>query len=115
MNATVGYCKGSLFLKSYMISALGFPETKINKYNSTYAYAEALNNKTIAGIFLEVPPAKVFLAQYCKSFTKTEKTFKVGGFGFAFKKNFSMLPDINKAIMSITENGTLLDLENQYI
>ncbi|KAL8110932.1 glutamate receptor 2.8-like [Apium graveolens] len=114
MNATVGYCKGS-FLSSYMITALGFSKTMIRKYNSTDAYAEALYNKSIAGIFLEVPPAKVFLSQYCKSFTKTEKTFKIGGFGFAFQKNFSMLPDINKAIMSITENGRLLELEDQYI
>ncbi|KAK1371879.1 Glutamate receptor [Heracleum sosnowskyi] len=114
MNATVGYCKGS-FLGSYMIKVLGFPEANIRKYNSTDAYADALYNKTIAGIFLEVPPAKVFLAQYCKSFTKTERTFKVGGFGFAFKKDFPMLPYINRAIMSITENGTLKDLEDQYI
>lgn len=81
MNATVGYCKGS-FLKSYLIGTLGFDPAKIKKYPSTAAYAKALNTKEIAGIFLEVPPAKVFLAQYCKSFTKTEKTFKVGGFGF---------------------------------
>ncbi|GKG20645.1 hypothetical protein Tco_0380446, partial [Tanacetum coccineum] len=26
--------------------------------------------------------AKVFLAQYCKSFIRTGETFKVGGFGF---------------------------------
>ncbi|KAL8110931.1 glutamate receptor 2.8-like [Apium graveolens] len=114
MNATVGYCTGS-FLRSYMIEALNFKDANIRKYNSTRAYAEALNSKEIAGIFLEVPSAKVFLAQYCKSFTKTEKTFKVGGFGFAFKKNFSMLPDVNKAIMNITESGKLLELENEYI
>ena len=81
MNATVGYCRGS-FLKSYMINALGFDSANINKYPSTAEYTKALNSKEIAGIFLEVPSAKVFLAQYCKSFIKTEKTFKDGGYGF---------------------------------
>nr|XP_017225330.1 PREDICTED: glutamate receptor 2.2-like [Daucus carota subsp. sativus] len=114
MNATVGYCRGS-FLKLYMINALGFNSANINKYPSTAEYAKALNSKEIAGIFLEVPSAKVFLAQYCKSFIKTEKTFKDGGYGFAFEKEFPRLPDINKAIMNITESGKLLELENKYI
>ncbi|KAK1371886.1 Lig_chan domain-containing protein/SBP_bac_3 domain-containing protein/ANF_receptor domain-containing protein [Heracleum sosnowskyi] len=114
MNATVGYCKGS-FLKSYIIGTLGFDPANIRKYPSTAAYAKALNTKEIAGIFLEVPPAKVFLAQYCKSFIKTEKTFKVGGFGFAFEKGFPLLPAINNAIMNITESGELLKLEQKYI
>ncbi|KAL8110935.1 glutamate receptor 2.2-like [Apium graveolens] len=114
MNATVGYCKGS-FLRSYIIGTLGFDPGKVRKYPSTAGYAKALNSKEIAGIFLEVPPAKVFLAQYCKSFIKTEKTFKVGGFGFAFEKGFPLLPGINNAIMNITESGKLLELEKKYI
>ncbi|KAK1371881.1 Glutamate receptor [Heracleum sosnowskyi] len=114
MNATVGYCRGS-FLRLYLIRAFGFDDAKINKYNSTGAYAKALNTGEIAGIFLEVASAKVFLAQYCKSFTKTEKIYKVGGLGFAFEKGFPMLPAINRAIMNITESGKLLELEDKYI
>ncbi|WOH03500.1 hypothetical protein DCAR_0622898 [Daucus carota subsp. sativus] len=114
MNATVGHCQGT-FLGSFINKVLRIEEGKIRKYNTTHEYAEALNSGEIAGIFLEVPYAKVFLAQYCKSFIKTEKTFKMGGLGFAFQKNFSMLPEINKAIMSITENGNLSRLEDEYI
>lgn len=114
MNATVGYCKGS-FLHSYLKDVLHFESFKIKNYSSTAQYAKALNTGEIAAIFLEVPSAKVFLAQYCKSFTKTKETFKFGGFGFAFQKNFSMLPDINQALMNVTESGKLRELENTYI
>lgn len=81
MNATVGYCNGS-FINYYLKDVLGFKSVKINSYTSTSQYAEALNSGEIAAIFLEVPAAKVFLAQYCKSFIRTGETFKVGGFGF---------------------------------
>lgn len=81
MNATVGHCQGT-FLGSFINKVLRIEEGKIRKYNTTHEYAEALNSGEIAGIFLEVPYAKVFLAQYCKSFIKTEKTFKMGGLGF---------------------------------
>lgn len=80
MNATVGYCNGS-FVIDYLRDVLDFKHT-IKSYNSTHQYAEALNRGEIAAIFLEVPSAKVFLAQYCKSFIRTGETFKVGGFGF---------------------------------
>lgn len=81
MNATVGYCNGS-FINYYLKDVLGFKSFKVNSYNSTHRYAEALNSGEIAAIFLEAPVAKVFLAQYCKSFVRTGETFKVGGFGF---------------------------------
>ncbi|KAJ0744352.1 putative solute-binding protein family 3/ domain of MltF [Helianthus annuus] len=81
MNATVGYCNGSL-VHHYLKDVLGFNSFKVKSYNSTHRYAEALNSGEIAAIFLEVPAAKVFLAQYCKSFIRTGETFKVGGYGF---------------------------------
>ncbi|KAD6794514.1 hypothetical protein E3N88_05410 [Mikania micrantha] len=81
MNATVGYCNGSL-VNHYLKDVLGFENFNVKSYNSTHRYAEALNSGEIAAIFLEVPSAKVFLAQYCKSFIRTGETFKVGGFGF---------------------------------
>ena len=63
MNATVGYCNGS-FINHYLKDVLGFKSIKIKSYDSTPQYAQALNRGEIAAIFLEVPVAKVFLAQY---------------------------------------------------
>ncbi|KAL8110863.1 hypothetical protein AgCh_026569 [Apium graveolens] len=116
MNATTGYFQRS-FLRSYIIGTLGFDPAKVRKYPSTAAgYAKALNTKEIVRIIFEVPPAKVFLAQYCKSFIKSDRTFKDEGFGFkAFEKGFPLLPGINNAIMNITESGKLLELEKKYI
>ena len=90
INATVGYCNGSL-VNQYLKNVLGFNTIKVNSYNSTRRYAEALNSGEIAAIFLEVPAAKVFLAQYCKSFVRTGETFKVGGFGFVSSLNSEFL------------------------
>ncbi|KAK1416724.1 hypothetical protein QVD17_25840 [Tagetes erecta] len=114
MNATVGYCNGS-FVNEYLTKVLNFTNPKINSYNSTHKYAEALNSGEIAAIFLEVPAAKVFLAQYCKSFIRTGETFKVGGFGFAFPKGFERLSDANKALMNVSESGKVKELEDRYL
>ncbi|XP_071715075.1 glutamate receptor 2.1-like [Rutidosis leptorrhynchoides] len=114
MNATVGYCNGS-FVNEYLVDVLGFTNITVKSYNSTHKYAEGLNSGEIAAIFLEVPSAKVFLAQYCKSFVRTGETFKVGGFGFAFPRGFTRLSDANKALMNVSESGKLKELEDRYI
>ncbi|KAJ9538517.1 hypothetical protein OSB04_031250 [Centaurea solstitialis] len=113
MNATVGYCNGE-FIRDYLRDILHFDNVSINSYNSTHQYAEALNNGEIKAIFLDVPSTKVFLAQYCKSFIRTRETFKVGGFGFAFRKGFN-LSDANEALMNVTENGKLKELEDRFL
>ncbi|KAI3803509.1 hypothetical protein L1987_31661 [Smallanthus sonchifolius] len=114
MNATVGYCNGSL-VSDYLKDVLGFSSFKVNSYNSTHRYAEALYSGEIAAIFLEVPAAKVFLAQYCKSFIRTGETFKVGGFGFAFPRRYSWISETNKALMNVAESGKLKELEDAYL
>ncbi|KAM0017291.1 putative periplasmic binding protein-like I [Helianthus debilis subsp. tardiflorus] len=118
MNATVGYCNGS-FIKKYLEDVLEFKDFRIKRYNSTHGYAEGLNSGEIKAIFLEVPVAKVFLAQYCKSFIRSGETFKVGGFGFlsplAFRKDFPRLSDANKALLDVSENGSLKKLKDKHL
>ena len=79
-NAIYGYCRGS-YLQNYLKDVLGYRANNIKEFNSQEAYAQALQNKEIAAIFLEAPLGKLFLAKYCKRFTILE-TYKVGGFGF---------------------------------
>ncbi|KAL9998082.1 putative solute-binding protein family 3/ domain of MltF [Helianthus debilis subsp. tardiflorus] len=114
-NATVGYCDGSTIVKDYLVEVLRFEDIKTNSYNSTHGYAEALKSGEIAAIFLDVPAAKVFLAKYCKSFVRAGETFKVGGYGFAFARGSQKLADANKALMNVSESGTLKELEDRYI
>ncbi|KAI3803510.1 hypothetical protein L1987_31663 [Smallanthus sonchifolius] len=113
-NATVGYCNGS-FVNRYLKEVLDFDDIKIKSYNSTHGYAKGLNSGEITAIFLEVPAAKVFLAQYCKSFIRTGETFKVGGFGFAFPKGFERLSVANKALMNVSESRKLKELEDKHL
>ncbi|KAK1416726.1 hypothetical protein QVD17_25842 [Tagetes erecta] len=113
-NATVGYCKGE-FIRKYLDDVLTFPNISIKSYNSTDEYAEALNSGEIAAIFLEVPAAKLFLAQYCKSFIRSGETFKVGGYGFAFHKNYERFSEANQELLNISESGRLKELEDIYL
>ncbi|PWA69700.1 ionotropic glutamate receptor, metazoa, Periplasmic binding protein-like I [Artemisia annua] len=115
MNAKVGSCNGS-FVGEYLTDVLYFPHNKVNNtYNSTQGYAEALNSGEIAAIFLDVPVAKLFLAQYCKSFIRMGETIKVGGFGFAFVRGYDRLSEANRALLNVSENGTLKKLEDTYL
>ncbi|KAK1416725.1 hypothetical protein QVD17_25841 [Tagetes erecta] len=114
MNKPVGYCNGA-FIERYLSEVLMFKNVSIKSYNSTRKYAEALNSGEIAAIFLEVPAAKLFLAQYCKSFIRTGDTFKVGGYGFAFHKEFERFSDANKELMNISESGKLKQIVDKYL
>ncbi|XP_071704156.1 glutamate receptor 2.8-like [Rutidosis leptorrhynchoides] len=114
INAMVGVCNGS-FMDSYLTDVLGFNPAIIKSYNTNEEYAQALNNGSIEALFLEVPTAKSFLAQYCRSFVRTGETFKVGGFGFAFQKEFSRIIDANEALMNISESGRLKQLEDYFL
>ncbi|KAK3036297.1 hypothetical protein RJ639_031269, partial [Escallonia herrerae] len=114
MNLSVGYCEGS-FLKNYLTNVLSFEPNKVVKFDSTQEFAEALRSGKIGAVFLGVPKAKLFLSQYCKSFTRAGETYKVGGFGFAFSKGFPRLDDINAALLNVSESGKLRELEKEYI
>ncbi|XP_040967828.1 glutamate receptor 2.9-like [Gossypium hirsutum] len=80
-NASVG-CNGNSFIVGYLINVLGFKPKNIRKIDSINDYPDAFRNGDIQAAFFVVPHAKVFLAKYCKGFTMTGPTFKLGGFGF---------------------------------
>ncbi|XP_040989999.1 glutamate receptor 2.8-like [Juglans microcarpa x Juglans regia] len=109
-NAMVGYCRGS-FVADYLVDVLRIHRGNVRNYKSPEDYAQALRSREIAAAFLEVPLAKLFLAKYCKEFTIAGPTYKVGGFGFVFPRGSPLLPDVTKALLSVSESGKLRDLE----
>ncbi|KAJ7981796.1 Glutamate receptor [Quillaja saponaria] len=113
-NAYVGYCLGS-FVEYFLVETLQFPRSNIKKYDSPEHYAQALRTREIAAAFLEAPYAKLFLAKYCKGFTKAGPSYKVGGFGFAFPRTSPLVYDVNKALLNVSESGQLLRLEDSMI
>ncbi|KAK3198793.1 hypothetical protein Dsin_022208 [Dipteronia sinensis] len=89
-NAMVGYCWGS-YLAEYLVEVLDFKENNIKKISSEKNYAEALRNREVEAIFLDVPFAKLFVAKYCKEFIVAGPTYKIGGFGFAFPRGSELI------------------------
>ncbi|KAM6550383.1 hypothetical protein CsatB_000191 [Cannabis sativa] len=81
-KAMFGYCRGS-YLQRYLVKVLKYHPNQIRKFDTQDEYAQALRTKQVAGVFLEISLAKLFLAKHCnKGFTMIPPTYKVGGFGF---------------------------------
>ncbi|KAF9666599.1 hypothetical protein SADUNF_Sadunf16G0245500 [Salix dunnii] len=113
-NAAVGYCSGSN-LEKYLVEVLHFPPANVEQYGSAEEYAQAFDKKEIAAAFIGTPLAKILLAKYCKKFMQAGPTFSIGGFGFAFPWGSPLLESINEALLKVSENGTLVQLENKFI
>ncbi|KAH1065607.1 hypothetical protein J1N35_030594 [Gossypium stocksii] len=109
-NASVG-CNGNSFIVGYLINMLGFKPKNIRKIDSINDYPDAFRNGDIEVAFFVVPHAKVFLAKYCKGFTMTGPTFKLGGFGFVFSKGSRLAFEFSEAILKVMENGEMPRLE----
>ena len=89
-NAKVG-CNGNSFIVRYLTNMLNFKPENIVKVKSMVGYEEAFNRGDIGAAFFVVPHAKVFLAKFCKGYTTTGPTFKLGGFGFVISSPLSFL------------------------
>eukprot|EP00256_Glycine_max_P069935 XP_025984530.1 glutamate receptor 2.8-like [Glycine max] len=123
-NAIVGCDRGS-YLQRYLQDALGINAENIKQFDSQESHANALRNKKIAAVFLDVPGAKIFLAKYCKGFVQAGPIYKLGGYGFVLLQKFllfpvfprgsPLLPGVNQALLNISESGTLRDLENSML
>ncbi|PKI42582.1 hypothetical protein CRG98_037027 [Punica granatum] len=72
-------CDGNFFVIKYL-QVLGFHPENIVQIYSGEEYPQALMRGDVAAAFLEAPYVKVLLARYCKGFTTSKQTFKVGGF-----------------------------------
>ncbi|KAK4852632.1 hypothetical protein QYF36_025667 [Acer negundo] len=103
-NAKVGYCRGS-YLARYLVDVLDFKDNNIINFSSANNYAEALRTREIEAIFLDVPIAKLFVAKYCKEFIVARPTYKTGGFGFVFPRGSELIPEINKSLLNLSEEG----------
>ncbi|KAJ6776102.1 IONOTROPIC GLUTAMATE RECEPTOR [Salix koriyanagi] len=113
-NAKVGYCTGS-YMTEYLPRVLKFKLENLKKYGSAEEYFNGFNNKEISAAFIATPYAKLFLGRYCNRFIQIGETYKIGGFGFAFPRGSPLLASVNEALLKISENGTLRDLEKKWI
>uniref|UniRef100_A0A0E0M1H3 Ionotropic glutamate receptor C-terminal domain-containing protein n=1 Tax=Oryza punctata TaxID=4537 RepID=A0A0E0M1H3_ORYPU len=113
----VGYHRGS-YVKGFL-EGLGFDKSKMKAYDSPDDFHKALSsgsdNGGIAALVHEVPYIKLFLAKHCEGYTMIGPIYKTAGFGFAFPKGSTLLGDISKAILNITEGDTIIQIEKKWI
>ncbi|XP_021692438.2 glutamate receptor 2.9 isoform X2 [Hevea brasiliensis] len=109
-NLTVG-CDGDSFVRDYLQNVLKFNAEKIKKVSSEYDYSKEFQDKQIYAAFLELPYQKVFLSHYCKQYASNTPTYRFGGLGF---KGSPMVADFSKAILKLSENEKLVELENKW-
>ncbi|XP_050287185.1 glutamate receptor 2.7-like [Quercus robur] len=111
-NAPIG-CDGDSFVMTYLQEVLKL--TNIIQVTTESAYQEHFRNKSITAAFYEIPYEKVFINKYCKGFTTSTQTYRFGGFGFVFPKGSPMTKDFSEAILKLSEDGSLTDLEKKWL
>ncbi|XP_055836107.1 glutamate receptor 2.9-like isoform X1 [Solanum dulcamara] len=112
-NAPVG-CNGNSFIVRYLVN-LQFKPGNIKKISSISDYPKAFGKGEISAAFFVAPHAKVFLAKYCRGYTKSGPVFKLGGFGFVFPKGSPLAVDISEAVLKVSQSGEINQLEEQML
>ncbi|TYI04665.1 hypothetical protein ES332_A10G035300v1 [Gossypium tomentosum] len=107
-------CDGDSFVRTYLEDVLKFKSYNIENVNSEYKYEGEFKSNHIAAAFLELPYGRVFLNHYCKKFTTTAPTYTFGGLGFIFQKGSPVARDFSRAILKLSEDGTLMSLEQKW-
>ncbi|PNT39670.2 hypothetical protein POPTR_004G052500v4 [Populus trichocarpa] len=107
-------CDGDSFVKNYLRNVLEFKPENIKNVSSEYSYEGEFESATISAAFLELPYEKVFIGHYCKRYSATTPTYRFGGLGFVFQKGSPIAADVSKAILNLSEDGELKNLEEKW-
>ncbi|KAK1382200.1 Glutamate receptor [Heracleum sosnowskyi] len=110
-NATVG-CDGGSFVTDYLTNVLKLENIK--HIENQYDYISEFDKGGINASFIELPYQRFFLEDNCNHFTTVGPTYRFGGFAFAFQKGSPIARDVSEAILTLTENGTLKQLETKW-
>ncbi|KAL2461616.1 Glutamate receptor 2.8 [Abeliophyllum distichum] len=106
-------CQEGSFLIDFL-KRLGFEESKIRTYKSTDGCDEALtkgsSNGGISAYFDVLPHINILLTEFCGKYMIVGPTYRTGGFAFAFPKGSPLVADVSRAIIQLTENGTIVDI-----
>ncbi|PHT30485.1 hypothetical protein CQW23_29952 [Capsicum baccatum] len=106
-NAAVG-CNGNSFIVRYLVN-LKFKPENIKKISSISDYPNAFEKGEISAAFLVAPHAKVFLAKYCRGYTKSGAWW----IWLFFPKGSPLAVDISEAVLKFSQNGEVNQLEEQ--
>ncbi|XAR66534.1 hypothetical protein NMG60_11012806 [Bertholletia excelsa] len=113
-NAKVG-CDGDSFVKNYLSDVMSFKRENIIIVSGLDAYPEKFEKGDIVAAFLELPYQKVFLRMHCDKYSATPPLSRFGGLGFVFQKGSPVAADVSEAILKMSENGRLRQLEEYWL
>ncbi|KAK2979243.1 hypothetical protein RJ640_021149 [Escallonia rubra] len=109
----VGYPKGSFvygLLRQFIKDG-----SKLLVYNTTDELHQAFSKGTIAAAFDEIPYMKLFLDKHCLKYTMVAQTLRTAGFSFAFPIDSPLVPDVSRAILSVTEGDKMERIEKAWL
>ncbi|KAK3039912.1 hypothetical protein RJ639_027747, partial [Escallonia herrerae] len=111
-NATVA-CDGDTFVRDYLQRVLRL--NNIKSVVNPHDYPKEFDSGSITAAFLELPYEKVFRQEYCNRYTTTGPTYRFGGFGFVFQKGSPIAADVSEAILIMSEDGRLKEIEKKWL
>ncbi|KAF7119964.1 hypothetical protein RHSIM_Rhsim13G0184500 [Rhododendron simsii] len=106
-------CDENSFMKRYVEEVLDYKNVSLIRDED--AYLTAFETGSISAAFLEIPYAKVFVNRNCRKYSIIGTTYRFGGFGFIFQKDCGLAANVSKAILQLSENGTLKKLEEKWL
>lgn len=113
---SVGCYQGSFVCD--ILRGVGFEDSKIKMYRFPEDYEEALSigskSGNISAFFDVLPYSKLFLAKYCDKYTIVGPTYRTEGFAFVFPKGSPLVADVSRAVINLTENGEMLDIQRKW-
>ncbi|CAK9148183.1 unnamed protein product [Ilex paraguariensis] len=115
-NAPVG-CDFDSFIKQYLQNVLKFDPRNIKNINNEYDYPTEFESRNITAAFVELPYSKAFMKHFCRGYTVATPTdglvgsHRFGGLGFVFQKGSPIAEDVSHAILTLSENRKLEQLE----
>eukprot|EP01018_Ginkgo_biloba_P014874 Gb_39753 [translate_table: standard] len=111
-GVVVGYKDGS-FVGDYIHEMFGIEKRKLKPLSTSEDYAGALSNGSVAAIFDEIPYIRVFLSTHC-GYTMAGPTYRTGGFGFVFPKGSPLVPDMSRAVLSLSEDKEMQGIQSKW-
>ncbi|THG11999.1 hypothetical protein TEA_023690 [Camellia sinensis var. sinensis] len=108
-------CDANAFMSTYVQDVLKYKSENVKLIRDQDEYLMAFKNGSISAAFLEIPYAKVFTNNYCMKYTVIGSTYRFGGFGFVFQEGSRIADDVSKAILQLSENGSLKRLEEEWL
>ncbi|XP_078167545.1 glutamate receptor 3.5-like isoform X3 [Carex rostrata] len=113
----IGYQAGT-FTKNYLIEQLNIPESRLVPLSTIDEYADALmrgpQGGGVAAIVDQSPYVEIFLKSYC-NFRIVGQEFTREGWGFAFQRDSPLAVDLSTAILTLSENGELQHIHDQWL